>query len=272
MGRRAERGARLPAGRKAELATFVATQGEVTVAQLASQFDVSIDTIRRDLDQLDQLGMLTRTYGGAMSIAAGPRGELGVDTRISTHTEAKTTIGELAATLVHDGSAIMLNGGSTTLAAARALRNRHELTIATNNLLVPSEVAPGACRDLYVYGGSVRTVTQATIGPVTFRDTTGENFTVQCDLALIGVGAVSAANGYTTSNLGEATMMREMMAKSSRVAVLCDSSKFDKHLFAHVADLGAATYFVTDRSPADELATALAAAGVNVVTPEALAD
>ncbi|GAB3618230.1 DeoR/GlpR family DNA-binding transcription regulator [Okibacterium endophyticum] len=257
----------LPAGRRADLAEYVSSSGQVTVAKLAERYGVSIDTIRRDLDQLDAEGVLVRTHGGAVSSVASPRNDRGLDVRLRMQTEEKERIAELAAGLVSDGQVIMLNAGTTTLAVARALRNHRELTIATNNLRIPAEISPKAFRDLYVFGGSARSVTQATTGPVTLQVNAGNEIDLQCDIAFIAVGAVSAESGYSTSNLGDAAMMSEMMTKATRVAVLADSSKFNRRLFALVSELDRADYFITDRMPPDEITDALRVAGVEIVVP-----
>ncbi|MBU4336628.1 MAG: DeoR/GlpR family DNA-binding transcription regulator [Actinobacteria bacterium] len=259
---------RLPAGRKAELAAYVVEAGEVTVARLAEHFEVSPDTIRRDLDQLDADGVLIRTHGGAVSPVALPRPEFGLDVRLRLHADAKETIGRLAATLVQDGDALMLNAGTTTLAVARNLRERHDLTIATNSLRLPAEVVPSMIRDLYIFGGSVRLTAQGTVGPLQIPiAATGGDLGIRCDLTLVGVGAVDPASGYSTSNLAEAVMMGEMMARGTRVAVLADSSKFGRRLFAQIAELDRADYLVTDSPPPAALATALERAGVQVLHP-----
>ncbi|MBE1592136.1 DeoR/GlpR family DNA-binding transcription regulator [Nonomuraea angiospora] len=262
-----DRQRRLPAGRKAQLAAYVAEAGQVTVSALAERFGVSIDTIRRDLDQLSADGVLVRTYGGAVSQATLSRVDRAVDVRLKMEEGEKEKIAVLAASLVKDGSIIMINGGTTTLAVARNLRNHRDLTVVTNSLLVPPALQPSAVRDVYVFGGAVRTLTLATIGPVSFRASDGSELDISCDLALIGVGAVSAA-GYTTSNLSEAAMMREMISRSARVAILADSSKFGRRLFAQVSELGGADYLVTDSTPPPDLLDALAENEVELITPE----
>jgi DeoR/GlpR family transcriptional regulator of sugar metabolism len=261
---------RLPAGRKAELASYVADVGQVTVAKLAERFAVSPDTIRRDLDQLDADGLLIRTHGGAVSLSAVPRPDTGLDVRMRLQTSAKERIGALAASLVEDGSAVVIDAGTTTLAVVRHLRDQRELTIATNSLRLPAEISPDVYRDLYVFGGQVRLSAQATVGPVSFQMTpAGADVEVRFDLALIGVGAVHADSGYSTSNLGEAAMMAEMMDRAARVAVLADHSKFGRHLFAQIAELGRADYLVTDTAPPHELSEALDEAGVKVLVAPA---
>jgi DeoR family fructose operon transcriptional repressor len=266
---RDERPRHLPAGRKAQLAAYVAETGQVTVGELAERFGVSIDTVRRDLDQLAAEGSLVRTYGGAVSLSTVSRTDRAVDQRLTVQEQEKEKIAALAATLVQDGSTIMINGGTTTLALARSLGQHRDLTVATNNLLVPGALPATAVRDIYIFGGAVRALTLATIGPVSFRANTGADLDISCDLALIGVGAVAADAGYTTSNLSEAAMMQEMISRAARVAILADSSKFGRRLFAQVSELGAADYLITDTAPPPDLRDALQASGVELVVPAA---
>lgn len=258
---------RLPAGRKAELAAYVAESGQVTVVDLASHFGVSIDTVRRDLDQLDREGIVVRTHGGAVSAMSVPGRDRGLDVRLQMQTAEKEKIAGIAADLIEDGSVVMLNAGTTTLAVARALRNHRNLTIATNNLRIPAEISPNVFRDLFIFGGAVRTITQATTGPVTLAASShSADVDIRCDYALIAVGAVDAS-GYSTSNLGDATMMSEMIQRADRTAILADSTKLDRRLFAQVASLDKADYLITDAPPSAALADALAEAGVTILTP-----
>jgi DeoR family fructose operon transcriptional repressor len=102
----------LPAGRRSDLAQFVAENGQVTVALLAERYGVSIDTIRRDLDQLDADGVLVRTHGGAVSGTSRPPIDRGLDVRLRMQPEEKEAIAERAAGLVEDGSVIIINAGT----------------------------------------------------------------------------------------------------------------------------------------------------------------
>ena len=257
---------RLPAGRKADLAKYIADAGEVTVAELADRFVVSTDTIRRDLDQLDSDGLVIRTHGGAVSLTSVPRVDTGLDLRLRFQSDAKERIGIAAAGLVQNDSVIMINAGTTTLALARNLADHRGLTVATNNLLIPAEISPKSFRGLYVFGGAVHPADQKTVGPVGFQTVGGSaEMDVQCDLVLLGIGAVSVAAGYSTSNLEEAAMMTEMIARAARVAILADSTKFGRRLFAQVAELERADYFVTNTPPPPELAEAFADGDVEVI-------
>jgi DeoR/GlpR family transcriptional regulator of sugar metabolism len=260
---------RLPAGRKAELAAYVAEVGQVTVARLAKRFAVSADTIRRDLDALDADGVLIRTHGGAVSQTAFPRTDTGLEVRARVQASAKDRIGAVVAGLVPDGASVVINAGTTTLALVRHLREHRDLTVVTNSLAIPAEISPNAVRDLYVFGGGVRLSAQATVGPVAFPVMPGGGeVDIRCDFALICVGAVSQESGYSTSNLGEAAMMTEMMSRAAQVVVMADSTKFGRRMFAQVAELGRADWFVTDTAPPEDLAEAFRTAGVEVLVPK----
>lgn len=265
-----ENAPQLPAGRKAQLAAFVTEQEQVTVAALAERFSVSTDTIRRDLDQLDAEGLVVRTHGGAVSPGAMLSTEKKLDVRMQLQSAAKEQIAAVAVGLVQNSSVVMMNAGTTTLAVARHLRNHRELTIATNNLRIPSEVSPKACRDLYVFGGPVRLAGQSTVGPVRLQVSNGSGVSeldLHCDIALISVGAVSAAGGYSTSNLAEAAMMNDMISRARRVAILADSTKFGRQLFAQIAELGRADYLITEAAPPADLVAALRRQDVEILTP-----
>ena len=262
-----DRARTLPAHRRGSVAEFVAQRGQVTVGELASDYGVSIDTIRRDLDQLDQDGLLIRTHGGAVSKSSTPVGDRKLDLRMQLHTAEKEHIARMAAKLIQDDSVAMLNGGTTTLAVVHQLRDRQGLTIATNNLRIPAELPPSLECELYIFGGHVRTVAQTTTGAISFAvSQLDEEIDVRADIAVIGVGGVNA-DGFSTSNVGDAAMMAEMMDRAERVAVVADSSKYGSTLFAQVAPLNKATYFVSDAPPPPPIAAAMKKAGVSIITP-----
>lgn len=256
------RAAHLPARRRADLTAFIQQRGQATIGELAKEFAVSVDTVRRDLDHLAARGLVARTHGGAV-----PGGELAtadspVADRMNERREAKDAIGTAAARLVRDNETLLVNGGTTVLSAVAALGGHRGLTIVTNNLRVPGMVPAQALRDLFVLGGGCRTTSLVTIGPIRFPDTAG----VSADTALIAVGGVSTS-GLSVSNIPEAQMIQEMMDSASRVVVLADSAKFERRALALICPLSRIDVLVSEQPPSGELALALERAEVTLAGP-----
>jgi DeoR/GlpR family transcriptional regulator of sugar metabolism len=250
----------LPASRRSALVQFVVERGQATVLELAGRFQVSPDTIRRDLDHLSRRGLLSRTHGGAVVAEPLVGADAPFASRLDVNHAAKLRIARAAVRLIASGETLIVNGGSTTLAFACELGPVGGLTVVTNNLSLPAALPPGAVRDVYLLGGQVRTESQVTLGPVAFAGTG----TIHADTAVIGVGGVSPA-GLSTTLLAEASMMAAMIAASRRVIVLADASKFDHNAFAHIVPLGPSQTLVSNQPPPPELAQALGDAGVDVI-------
>ncbi len=143
---------RLPARRRADLVEFVEEHGHATVNMLVEALDVSGDTVRRDLQYLHEQGVLVRSFGGVVRRDELARFDPPFLSRIRANSEAKTAIGLLAATLVSDRQTLLVNGGTTTLALARALKGKKDLTVVTNNLYLPGNIAADAIAQLHILG------------------------------------------------------------------------------------------------------------------------
>jgi DeoR/GlpR family transcriptional regulator of sugar metabolism len=259
--------AALPGRRRAQLVQLARERGQVTVAELVEVFDVSADTVRRDLDYLQRRGVLTRTHGGAVypEERSAWRDEP-FALRETEHADAKQLIGSAAAALVADGETVLLNGGTSTLAVARALGARRDLTIVTNNLRIPPELPRDAVRDVYLLGGQFRVVPLVTIGPVGFP----ASRSISADTAILGVGGISLRAGLSTTDLAEGQMIAEMIAASARIVIVADASKFGRDAFVHIAPLTDIDVLVTEAPPPPPLQEQLDAAEVQVVIADAL--
>src|SRR5580698_10260337 len=143
----------LPGRRRALLTAFIDEHGQATVVELADAFSVSADTVRRDLDWLAKRGAVSRTYGGAVTVAGLATADSSFSDRSSVHRDEKHRIAAAAAERIADGETVIINGGTTTPAVARALGVRRNLTIVTNNLRLPAALPPAAVRDVYLIGG-----------------------------------------------------------------------------------------------------------------------
>lgn len=250
----------LPATRQNRLLQLLQHRGQLTVAELVVLLDVSRDTVRRDLDMMEQRGLLVRTHGGAIDKTRMVRMDTTLRSRMDEHAEAKQRIGRAAAGLIRDGETLILNGGSSTCAFASALTDRRNLTVVTNNLRVPPVTPEAAVRAVYLLGGTYWAVSQVTIGPIGLPGIAG----FSADTAVIGVTGISVA-GISMGRLEEATETAGMIDTAKRTVVLVDHSKFGIAAFAQIAGFDRIEHLVTDAPPPAEIAAALESAGVQVL-------
>ena len=251
----------LPARRHHELVRLIRSHGQMTVNELAGRFEVSGDTIRRDLDLLAGQGLLTRTHGGAVAVDNLVQRDSTFMQRIGTRVAAKKRIARAACRLISDGETLLLNGGSTTRLFAAELSGRRNLTIVTNNLSVPTALPPDCVRDVYILGGQYKADAQVTIGPIGFVSAAS----ITVDSAVIGVGGIALKEGLTTTVLEEASVISGMIKAARRTIVLADASKFGNRSFAQIGPLERMQVLVTDEEPSSDLAQALGEAGVQVI-------
>lgn len=265
--RHAPKDAALPARRREDLLRLVQQAGQATVLELAANFDVSADTIRRDIDQLAEHGLLARTHGGAVPLTAFATADTSFSSRMQTNHKVKAAIGRAVASLIQDDETVVLNGGTTTLAVGAALGEHTGLTIVTNNLLLMSVLPSGCFREMYVVGGGVRPMSMTTNGPFAFAGATGEGtHGISADVAVIGIGGISVSSGLSTSDMAEARMMRQMIGAARRLIVATDSSKADHNAFAHFCPLARIDWLVTDLDRSHPISIAVEEAGGEVVS------
>ena len=143
------------------------------------------------------------------------------------------------------------------------------LRIVTNNLQLPAVIAPGVADEIFVVGGPVRPCAQTTTGDLTtaLGQKADESLLFQCDIAFIGVGAMSSRQGLSTGNIAEATLMRQMIDHSDQVVILADSSKLGRGIFARIGPIELADVLVTDKAPDADLRASLDSHGIRVLHP-----
>jgi DeoR/GlpR family transcriptional regulator of sugar metabolism len=250
----------LPAKRRSDIARLAKQLGQITVTDMSARFEVSLDTIRRDLDILADQGLILRTHGGGVPSESMAAADSPFEQRISARQDAKERIGRAAAKLIAPGETLIVNGGSTAVAFATSLGDLTRLTIVTNNLGLPSAFPASAVANLYLLGGEIRSGAHITLGPVGFVGTRQ----IAADTAVIGIGGITE-DGCSTSRIEEATMIAAMIAAARRTIVIADSAKFGRTGFAVVAPLDQVDVLVTDVEPSGKLKEALDAADVRLV-------
>lgn len=225
--------------RRQRLLDLVRGGGFVALADLARTLQASESTIRRDLDFWDQQGVLKRTHGGAIYLEANaPLPPL--DERSDSQLEEKRLIARAAAARIHDGDAVLLDGGTTTLEVARLLVGRR-LQIVTNSLPIAQLFANRPETDLVILGGYVFPRTGVALGPLTVRMM--EDIHVQ--QTLLSVGGITA-KGLFNSNLLLVETERQMMRCADEVVVVADHTKIGRQALAFLCELAAVDTLIVD--------------------------
>ena len=248
----------IAAQRRNVIQEILREQGVVSIAALSQQLSASAVTIRRDLDYLEAVGVLTRTHGGAVADVSSP--ESPYVEKVGQATAEKQAIGRLAAGLVDDGDVIIIGPGTTTEAFAGHLPARSELTVITNSLPVAEVFAASDEIDVIMTGGSLRGPIRALIGETVIRSLRS----MHADKTFISGNGLVADFGLSTPNLSVADTDRAMVAASAQAIVLADHSKFGLRAAIQTVPTEGIAQVVTDASsPAAEIA-AIEARGVAV--------
>lgn len=248
--------------RRDRIAERLARDGRAGIEEMATEFSVSIATLRRDVAALARDGRIQRVRGGARSrpTATGDLAELPALQREDEQHDEKLRIGAAAATLVQPGETIFLGTGTTVLALARALRGISALTVITNSLLVVNALAEDASIELIALGGQLRRSEMSLIGHTAERALAD----LRSDRVFMGIRAVDARAGLTNEWLPETRTDRAILGIGREVVLLADHSKFGRIAPAFVAPLSAVHHILTDPlTPLDQL-NAAHAAGVRV--------
>ncbi|MFT0848025.1 DeoR/GlpR family DNA-binding transcription regulator [Actinomycetaceae bacterium L2_0104] len=245
--------------RQRDIVEFVREHKTAKVATLSKQFRVSAETIRKDLVELDDMGLLLRVHGGAR-LRQTDR-ESAYSLRQSVHMEAKEAIAHAAVALVEDGSTIYLDYGTTTKCVVEALvAEQRRVTVVTNSLPIADLVASSETMEGVVLGGILRRNEGALYGPIAEKTLEALHF----DVGIFGCGGIEAGAEITNHFPLEVALSQKAMGRSARVVVVADSSKLDAiavHRLARFADVDVV---ITSDEPDPELRLAIDEAGVSL--------
>jgi DeoR/GlpR family transcriptional regulator of sugar metabolism len=226
--------------RKDDLRTLIRESGVIRIEDLCRRLNVSPATVRRDLDELEESGVIRRVHGGAVSVESRLDEPLFADKR-SLAAREKRRIAEAALAFVEPGDTLYLDSGSTVLELARLLRERTNLTVVTNSLHAAHELAGRGPR-LILIGGELRRLSQSLVGPLT-RLLLQE---LHLDKAFMGTIGFTVKEGLTTTDPGEAFTKEIVMNQARQVIVLADSSKAGKISFARAGRWDKVHVLITD--------------------------
>lgn len=246
--------------RHAAIVSRARANGRVEVTELAEAFDVTPETVRRDLTTLEKAGLLRRVHGGAIVVDLfGFEPALAV--RESVHTAEKASIAEAALAFLPEDGAIALDAGSSTYRLAEILPTDRELTVVTNSLPIASLLATRPALTVHLVGGRVRGKTLATVDNAALAYLR----TIFVDVAFLGTNGFSVERGLTTPDSAEAAVKSAFVSAARRSILLADHTKYGSDHFAHFADLAEVDVIVTDSDLPTSAVAEIEAAGPQVV-------
>lgn len=229
--------------RQERIVEEVRHRGSMRVVELAAAFEVSDMTIRRDLDVLQEQGLLEKVHGGAV-LAGRSAAEPGFEAKLLLQRREKQAIARLAASLVAPGSSIALSAGTTTWHVARELARIDNLTIVTNCPSIALELYERAAarHQIMLTGGLFRTPSDALVGAL--ADAAIHSLYV--DLLFLGVHGMDPEAGFSTPNMAEAETDRTLIERARQAVVVADHTKWRTVGLCSIAPLSAADVLVSD--------------------------
>ena len=233
--------------------------GRVTVEDLASRFEVTPQTIRKDLNDLCEKRLLARVHGGAV-LASGVE-NVGYEARRMIAAAEKEAIGRAAASLIPDEASLFINIGTTTEAVARALLQHRGLMVITNNLNVASLMRAYPQVEVVIAGGVVRRSDGGIVGEAAVDFI--RQFKV--DFAVIGASAVDEEGALLDFDYREVRVVQAIVSNARHVMLVCDSSKFERSAPVRIGHLSQVNTFVTDRCDRPALRRICAASDVRLI-------
>lgn len=257
-----QRGTRRVLGqaRQDELLNYLRTFRTGHVAELSQVLGASPSTIRRDLDELQERGLVERVHGGAAITTIGS--EAGQAIRARSHPSEKRRIGEVAARLIEHGSTILVSGGTTTEHMLPFLGDLRDVTVITNGVQIAAGLAEYSDLNVIVLGGELRRESMSLLGHLVVEGI--QDFTV--DVAFMGAFGVDPRDGLTGANLHETQTDRAMVEAARKVVIVADSSKLDQRGPVRLAPIERVHTLVIDDGISPDVVARFEQSGVTVLT------
>ncbi len=231
----------------------------VTVDALAAHFSVSVQTIRKDLNQLCEQRQLTRVHGGA-TLPSGVE-NLEYEARRRIAAEAKQAIGRAVADLIPNDASLFINIGTTTEAVSQALLDHAGLLVVTNNINVANRMRVYPRFEVVIAGGVVRPSDGGVVGEAA----TGFFSQFKVDYAVIGASALDEEGALLDFDYREVKVAQAIIANARHVILVADQGKFSRTAPVRIARIDQIGSFVTDHCPSDNFRRLCAQAGVALI-------
>lgn len=247
--------------RREQIGKFIQEKGAVTVKELSALFpDISLMTIHRDLEKLEEEGSIIRTRGGAMAANQGSPTEMKLEARMQTNMKAKREIAQKALKLITQGSTIFLDAGTSSIALAQALPDM-DMNIFTTGPNIAVELGRLTVPTIHMCGGTLNRFNQAVSGRSTIKMLEEVNIAT----AFIGVSGYTRDGGFTCGKEDEMLVKRLMLKRARKKVLLMDSSKYGKILPYTFGDIEDADCIISDSSLPEEFRKRAEQAGTEVL-------
>lgn len=233
--------------RRREILARLAANGKVIVAELAKDFGVTEETIRRDLEKLDKEGLASKTYGGAVS-KHNPAIDLPYNVRENVNIDQKQRIAEKLCERIADGDRIMLDSSSTALYVLKRLKDKKNLTIITNSVKILLELADKPDWTILSTGGVLKK------GALSLTGSSAEKMinSYHVDIAICSCKGLDIDLGVTDSNENDSLIKQAMFHSAEKRILALDIEKLDKKSFVKVCDSNEIDLLVTDCEPSEK--------------------
>ena len=242
---------------------YVLERGNASIPDIAATFQISINTVRRDVAELLRRGNIRKVYGG---VSASVAGFSPMSVREAANEPEKRTIGRLAAGLVEDGDTIFLDAGSTVPYLVGSLTGRKNVTIITHNLKAIEAASEYENLRIIAIGGEYNYNTQSFVG---IAASGIDRMQYHIDKVFLATTGVSAKFGLTNTTFLEAEIKRKIIACGGDVILLADHTKFGQNAVISFCALDQLSAVVTDKKPDEEFIGALRASGASLICPGA---
>jgi DeoR family fructose operon transcriptional repressor len=227
--------------RKMKILEILNKNSKIVVPELCEYFGVSPATIRNDLRELEDSGLLKRTHGGAIKNIKA-RHELDTLQKQVKNLAEKQAIAKRAIELVEDGDTIAIDTGTTTLEFAKLLTSKEQITVVVNDVKIASYLEYNTNASIILIGGLIRRHYNCTVGHMATDALKGLNV----DKAFMATNGISIKRGLTTPDMGQAEVKKAMMDIASEIIVLCDSTKIENMAFVQFATIDRVDRLITD--------------------------
>lgn len=242
--------------RQKQIMNLLRRDGEVKITELKELYSVTDMTLRRDLEKMEQSGLLKRTYGGAILSSK----DVALPERKTVNMNEKERIGQAVAGLILPGESIFIDSGSTTLQIARSLPDKAPITVVTNAIHVAAELAEKKIPTV-VIGGVLVDTTNAMVGTVAIESISKMAF----DKVFLGTTGLSFLHGFSNSNMLEADIKRTCIHRAKQSYIVMDQTKFGQNALFSFSTLQEIDAIITDVQPDEEWVSAFQAAETQVI-------